>query len=62
MKRLYKIEQGKKIAGVCGGIADGMTLFDTRHFTDLPKNCYVCLDTDEEKFAGMMVDILSRAK
>ena len=22
MKRLYKIEQGKKIAGVCGGIAE----------------------------------------
>jgi phage shock protein PspC (stress-responsive transcriptional regulator) len=22
MKKLYKIEQGKKIAGVCGGIAE----------------------------------------
>jgi phage shock protein C len=22
MKRLYKIEEGKKIAGVCGGIAE----------------------------------------
>ena len=22
MKRLYRIEQGKKIAGVCGGIAE----------------------------------------
>ncbi len=22
MKRLYKIEQGKKLAGVCGGIAE----------------------------------------
>lgn len=47
---------------VCGGIADGQTLFDTRHFTDLPKNVYVSLDTDEEKFAEMMVDILSRSK
>lgn len=45
---------------VCGGIADGQTLFDTRYFTDLPKNVYVSLDTDEEKFAKMMVDILSR--
>lgn len=47
---------------VCGGIADGQTLFDTRHFNDAPKNVYVCLDTDEEKFANMMIDILSRSK
>jgi len=47
---------------VCGGIADGQTLFDTRHFNDAPKNVYVCLDTDEEKFADMLVDILSRSK
>lgn len=47
---------------VCGGIADGQTLFDTRHFNDAPKNVYVCLDTDEEKFAKMLIDILSRAK
>ena len=31
---------------VCGGIADGQTLFDTRNFNDAPKNVYVCLDTD----------------
>ena len=47
---------------VCGGIADGQTLFDTRHFNDAPKNVYVCLDTDEEKFANMLVDILLRSK
>ena len=47
---------------VCGGIADGQTLFDTRHFNDAPKNVYVCLDTDEEKFANMLIDILSRSK
>ena len=47
---------------VCGGIADGQTLFDTRHFNDAPKNAYVCFNTDEEKFADMLVDILSRAK
>lgn len=47
---------------VCGGIADGQTLFDTRYFNDAPKNVYVCLDTDEEKFVNMMIDILSRVK
>lgn len=47
---------------VCGGIADGQTLFDTRHFNDAPKNVYVCLDTDEEKFAHMLIDILSRSR
>ena len=47
---------------ICGGMADGMTLFDTRHFNDAPKNVYVCLDTDEDKFVAMMVDILSRSK
>ena len=47
---------------ICGGMADGMTLFDTRHFNDGPKNVYVCLDTDEEKFAAMLIDILSRSK
>ena len=47
---------------VCGGMADGATLFDTRHFTDAPKNCTVCYSTDEEKFANMLVDILSRAR
>ena len=47
---------------VCGGIADGQTLFDTRHFNVAPKNVYACLDTDEEKFATMLVDILSRSK
>ncbi len=47
---------------VCGGIADGETVFDTRHFTDAPRNCRVCLNTNEEKFAQLMVDILSRAK
>ena len=47
---------------VCGGIADGQTLFDTRHFTDKPKNVYVCLDTDEKKFVDLFVNVLSRAK
>jgi len=47
---------------VCGGMADGQTLIDTRHFNDAPKNAYVCFNTDEEKFANMLVDILSRAK
>lgn len=47
---------------VCGGIADGQTLFDTRHFNDAPKNVYACLDTDEEKFATMLIDILSRSR
>lgn len=47
---------------VCGGMADGQTLFDTRHFNDAPKNVTVCFNTDEKKFADMMVDILSRAK
>ena len=47
---------------VCGGIADGQTLFDTRHFTDAPRNAYVCLDTDEEKFVSMMLEILGRSK
>ena len=47
---------------VCGGIADGQTLFDTRHFNDAPRNVYACLDTDEEKFATMLVEILSRSK
>lgn len=45
---------------VCGGVADGQTLFDTRYYNDAPKNVHVCLDTDEEKFANMLVDILSR--
>ncbi len=47
---------------VCGGIADGQTLFDTRHFTDAPRNVYACLDTDEEKFVNMLIEILSRSK
>lgn len=47
---------------VCGGIADGQTLFDTRYYTDAPKNVYVCLDTDEEKFAHMLIEVLSRSK
>lgn len=29
MKRLYKIEQGKKLAGVCGGIAEYFRLDPT---------------------------------
>ncbi len=29
MKRLYKIEQGKKIAGVCGGIAEDFDIDPT---------------------------------
>lgn len=28
-KRLYKIEQGKKLAGVCGGIAEYLNLDPT---------------------------------
>ncbi len=45
-----------------GGVSDGQTICDTRTFPVNPKNCYVALDTDEEKFANMIVDILSRAK
>ena len=58
------ITRKKRVRGdvVCGGMADGATLFDTRHFTDAPKNCTVCYSTDEEKFANMLVDILSRAR
>jgi len=58
------ITKKKRVRGdvVCGGLADGQTLFDTRHFTDLPKNCTVCLATDEEKFAALFVEILSRAR
>lgn len=29
MKRLYKIEEGKKIAGVCGGIAEYLNIDPT---------------------------------
>lgn len=47
---------------VCGGIADGQTVFDTRKIKDSPENVYLCLDTDEIKFAIMMTDILSRSK
>ncbi|MBQ2698269.1 MAG: nucleoside hydrolase [Clostridia bacterium] len=47
---------------VCGGMADGDTLFDTRYYTDRPKNCTVCLSTDEEKFAALFVEVLSRAR
>lgn len=47
---------------ICGGMADGQTLFDTRHFNDAPKNVYACFNTDEEKFANMMIEILSRSK
>ena len=28
-KRLYKIEEGKKIAGVCGGIAEYFDIYPT---------------------------------
>ena len=47
---------------MCGSIADGATLFDTRYFTDAPKNCTVCLATDEDKFASLLIEIFSRAK
>jgi len=47
---------------VCGGVADGQTLFDTRHFTDKPKNVHVCLDTDEKKFVDLLTSVLSRTK
>ena len=53
-KKLYRSTTDKKLAGVCGGIADGQTLFDTRHFNDAPKNVYVCLDTDEDKFSPLL--------
>lgn len=66
---IYLIDQSvitlkKRVRGdvVCGGIADGATLFDTRYFTDAPKNCTVCLATDEDKFASLLIEIFSRAK
>ncbi len=45
-----------------GGISDGETVIDRRLFPVDPKNCYVALDTDEEKFATMIVEILGRAR
>ncbi len=45
-----------------GGFGDGQTICDTREYPVNPKNVYVALSTDEEKFANMMVDILSRAE
>lgn len=48
---------------VCGGgIAYGQTICDTRARNDLPKNCYVALNTDEKKFDDILIDILSRGK
>lgn len=45
-----------------GGVADGETVCDSRGRTALPKNCYVALNTDEEKFSSMIMEILKRGK
>ncbi len=46
-----------------GGLCDGETVVDTRLIPPVkPKNCYLCMNTDSDKFASMLRDILSRAK
>ncbi|MCF0111411.1 MAG: nucleoside hydrolase [Erysipelotrichaceae bacterium] len=46
---------------VCGGIANGLTLVDTRIWTPDPKNVNVCFATDTAKFREMICSIFERS-
>ena len=41
-----------------GGYADGMTICDTRAYPDRPRNCYVALDADRERFVELTFKLL----
>ena len=41
-----------------GGYADGMTICDTRAYPDRPRNCYVALDADRERFVALTFELL----
>ncbi len=41
---------------ISGGFADGMTTVDTRHFHNLPENCYVALSADRDLFNQILYD------
>ncbi len=45
---------------VCGGIANGLTLIDTRLWTPDPKNVNVCFSTDTPKFREMLCSNLEK--
>ena len=41
-----------------GGFADGQTICDTRAYPDRPRNCYVALDADRERFVSLAKKLL----
>ncbi len=43
-----------------GGYADGMTICDTRAYPDRPRNCYVALGADRERFVNLTFELLGR--
>lgn len=45
-----------------GGFADGMTIVDHRALPDQPKNAYIALDADREKFVRLLKENLMRTK
>ncbi|WP_276354886.1 nucleoside hydrolase [Cohnella caldifontis] len=46
---------------ISGGFADGMTIVDNRALPDYPKNAYIALDADREKFVRMLKHYLSKS-
>lgn len=44
-----------------GGFADGMTICDSRALPTEPRNAYIALDADREKFVAMLQEYLRRS-
>lgn len=47
---------------ISGGFADGMTIVDTRHFHNLPDNCYVALNADRDLFNQILFERVAAFK
>lgn len=45
---------------ISGGYADGQTICDTRAYPDRPRNCYVALGSNNERFHELSYDLLKK--
>lgn len=45
---------------ISGGFADGQTICDTRTYPDRPRNCYVALGANREKFRALVFELLEK--
>lgn len=47
---------------ISGGFADGQTICDTRTYPDRPRNCYVALDADRDRFLALTYSLLEKTR